>query len=267
MSDMLLRVDLPAAGEPPEVGATRSCEVDRVRAAGGVVDVVVAAPGTRTVAVDLPTWALGKQRKTPPPWDADTDVLHRELVDVLTEVTSDERSSDLVSTMTRWLGAHGSDALHLDEVATVDAVPLLAAVLALDEVGEHDTDGARGALCRDLAVRLCRHLGLRATRCRHVEPVVTRWLNGEPTFEDLWRRLDWMPLTAAISVVQREVIQSVDQGIRARAAVRPEPYLTAVSGSLAAAVGLPADYDEVAALSRDLGVLNGLARALTPHAG
>ncbi|RAS57883.1 hypothetical protein C8D87_1206 [Lentzea atacamensis] len=261
MSDMLLRLDLPADGEPPEIGDVLRCEVDQVRKENDVLSVVVTAPGNRTVPVDLPSWMFEPRPITPPPWYTGDDGTHQELLEAVRE-NDQER---LRTAMLAWLEVHGRNALHQTDEATLDAVPLLAAVLAADALGKNEFDGAES--CRDLAVRLCRHLGLRATRSRHVEPILTRWLARQPAvpFDNLWLRLDWMTLAAEISVAQRNEIQAIDQGIRARTAVRSGEHLNAVSGSLTAAVGLPVNYDEIAELSRELGVLSGLARALAPH--
>jgi hypothetical protein len=261
MSDMQLRLDLPADGEPPKIGGVLNCEVDRVRKENGVLSVVVAAPGNRTVPVDLPLWMFGPRPITPPPWHTGDDGTHQELLEAVRENDQDR----LRTAMLVWLEVHGRNALHQTDEATLDAVPLLAAVLAADALGNNEFDGAYS--CRDLAVRLCRHLGLRATRSRHVEPILTRWLARQPAvpFDNLWLRLDWMTLAEEISVAQRNQIQTINQGIRARTAVRPGEHLNAVSGSLTAAVGLPVNYDEIDELSRELGVLSGLARALAPH--
>ncbi|MBM7810476.1 hypothetical protein [Saccharothrix algeriensis] len=263
LSDMLLRVDRDPLAEPPEPGSVVVCEVDSVRFENGRVVVVAAQPGTRRVAVDLPQWITRPERPDRPPmWsEADGAAVHAPVVAAV------RAGEDIRAVALDWLRSHGRDALHLTSETTLDAVPVLAAVLVVDSISAEAPPGAVRDLCGDLAVRLCRHLGLHAARSRHVEPVVGLWRSGSPTtgFDDLWRRLDWMVVEPDITIKERDGIRTVDRGIRARTTVRPEPDLNAVSGALAASVGLPVDYDEVSAHSRDLGRLVGLARALTPH--
>jgi hypothetical protein len=97
MSDMLLRIDLPADAEPPRVGTVHKCEVDRVREEGGGVRLVAATPGTRTVLVDLPSWML-KDKWAPPPWHAEgDDVRHLELVEAVRENEWDRLRAAMLS--------------------------------------------------------------------------------------------------------------------------------------------------------------------------
>ncbi|WP_156045370.1 MULTISPECIES: hypothetical protein [Actinomycetes] len=264
LSDMLLRVDWDALREPPSPGEVYVCEVDSVRFNNGRASVVAVLPGTRQVAMDLPRW-IAEQRRPDrlPGWsEADGATAHASIV--LAAVKAD---GDLRAIALPWLEAHGSHALHLTTETTLDAVPMLAAVLVVDSISTQAPPGAVRDLCGNLAVSLCRHLGLRAARSRHVEPIVATWLSDSPTvgFDDLWRRLDWLTIAPSITTKDRDAIRTVYRGIRARTAVRPEPDLDVVSSALAASVGLHVDYSELSAHNRNLGPLVGLARALTPH--
>jgi hypothetical protein len=286
LTDVLMAFEQDSADPPPVVGALRTCEIDSVRRSGGHVVVTAVDPERRMIPMDLPAWVTDPDTRGRPAsvmpyhgWDRGeiepalpSDVLvHARMVAAAGAVRRgaavDARPAgglrpELAETAVAWLRRYGRQALHLTSRTTLDIVPWLAAVLVLDALS------ATHAACGELAVRLCKHLGLSAARARHVEPLVTHWLTNENAalFDgDLWQRLDWIPVAPLLTTEQRADIRTVDSGVRARTAVRNATDLKVMTGALCNSVGLPADYDEIDVHSPDLGLLVGLARALAPH--
>ncbi|MGW5049800.1 hypothetical protein [Actinokineospora sp. NPDC004072] len=211
--------------------------------------------GTRRSAIDLPAAVVAAVAG---------DALLRDPVDQLViDAVGDEHGRFALTT---WLDARVDAAVGLTD-ACVDAGALVAAALVAAELGDQRDDGDAGnADLGPLSVWLAWQAGVRATRSRHVEPIVATWVRDRARLDrGEWQRLAKITPQLASTVSQHEadLIADVCRGVLSRSRVRPSPDLDFAAWGLLTAVGryAPAPaYAETAALA----VLAPLGRALVP---
>ena len=285
LTEVLVEVLVNADAARPESGRPRFCEVERRQSTGHArrVKVSVCDLGARRLPMALPRWAIGSRRA-----EAGDDIFARyrlqavagsrmdvQNVDerivsvgfrVISDGTGHASIGELADAALAWLSNRGDRLFGQAIGETLDVVPALAALVTLARIG--DDPSPVGRIAGRAAVHVCRQLGLRATVSRHLEPLLARWLQADNVSSrgELWRRLNEITLADYIDTSGLERIHAVDDGIRGRTAVRPDPDLTLVSACIAASAGAHHDFDDIhryPGLTREI---NSLGRALTPRA-
>ncbi|SEP68454.1 hypothetical protein SAMN04487983_1001270 [Streptomyces sp. yr375] len=265
----------PARDNGAEPGQPLWCEVERLDTAHGRGHVRVVPVGSRRHRVDLPE-RLAEEYATVA---ADRQTALRETcaaVEVVAEAYRLPREPDAPlppaarQALRRWLTEHGPAAYHLTaapqapdpEAAGLDLelTDVLAVTLLLDRHGRSSPPHARGA------VLLAHHLGLRATRSLHVEPLVRSWASRERLRTD--PRLARLRFPAELDDTQLHAVRSYGNGLLSQTDGSGGAHSDApLARAALAAVGDLPPGEDLAAGADWLAPLAALGRALHPPHG
>ncbi|WP_329222966.1 hypothetical protein OG352_37150 [Streptomyces sp. NBC_01485] len=264
-------VQLRAAREKGvQQGQPLWCEVERLDTAQGRGHVGVVPVGSRLHRVDLPvrlaeelaTVAAAKQAALLQTCAAE---------DVVAEAYRLPRepeaplSPDARQALWRWLTEHGTAAYHLTpdpEAPDLDLelTDVLAVTLLLERHGRSSPPHARGA------VLLAHHLGLRATRSLHVEPLVRAWASRERLLTD--PRLARLRFPPELDDTRLHAVRSYGNGLLSQTDGSGDAHSDApLARAALAAVGDLPPGEDLAAGADWLAPLAALGRALHPPQG
>ncbi|MFE9494345.1 hypothetical protein [Streptomyces collinus] len=144
------------------------------------------------------------------------------------------------------------------EEKEADLLPLLAATLLTAAKGADNEDDA------GLAVDLAYHLGARALRAVHVDPMLASWIAVEQHRTGLWGRLGSVTVTSLLEPADLERLVSFGRARLYRAAVEKEPELELIARGLLLSVGEPVHLDPLLDPPGIIAELSRIRRALVP---
>ncbi|SHI55407.1 hypothetical protein [Streptomyces sp. 3214.6] len=260
----------PAQEEGVRSGEQLWCEVERLDTGHGRGTVGVVPVGSRRHRVDLPkrlavdfaTTAAAQQAALLATCAAQDVVAEAYLLPRTPEAPL---SPDARQALRRWLTEHGAAAYHLiadPEAADLDLelTDVLAATLLLERHGRSSLLHARGA------VLLAHHLGLRATRSLHVEPLVRSWAALERLAAD--PRLARLRFPAELDDTQLHIVRSYGNGLLSQTDGAGDEHTDApVARAALAAVGDLPPGEDLSKGADWLSPLAALGRALHPPKG
>ncbi|MEU3783125.1 hypothetical protein [Streptomyces sp900129855] len=260
----------PAQEEGVRSGEQLWCEVERLDTGHGRGAVGVVPVGSRRHRVDLPK-RLAVDFATTAAAQQAAVLATCAARDVVAEAYRLPRapgaplSPDARLALRRWLTEHGAAAYHLiadPEAADLDLelTDVLAATLLLERHGRSSPSHARGA------VLLAHHLGLRATRSLHVEPLVRSWAALERLAAD--PRLARLRFPAELDDTQLHTVRSYGNGLLSQTDGAGDEHTDApVARAALAAVGDLPPGEDLSKGADWLSPLAALGRALHPPKG
>ncbi|MFF9012755.1 hypothetical protein ACF09C_07225 [Streptomyces sp. NPDC014870] len=248
------------------------CEVERMDVEPGRCAVHVVRVGARRLRVDLPkrlaqvsaTTVAAEQTSLATRY-ADTPLVSTAVL--LSQAPDMPLSPEARQELRRWLTDHGEAAYHLrpdpetpGTCPDLELTDTLAALLMMERHGRGSALHAQGA------VLLAHHLGLRATRSLHVEPLVRTWASHERLQADA--RLRVLQFSAEMTDKQLAEARAFGNGLLGQTDGRAGAHPDApVARAVLAAVGELPPGEDLTEGAMVLSSLAALGRALHPPEG
>ncbi|WP_449350477.1 hypothetical protein [Streptomyces shaanxiensis] len=248
------------------------CEVERLDAGPDRCAVHVVRVGGRRLRADLPKRLAQVSATTAAAEQASLAARYADMPLVSTAVSLSQAPDlplppEARHELRRWLTDHGEAAYHLrPDPDTPGAYPdlelteILAVLLLMERHGRDSALHARGT------VLLAHHLGLRATRSLHVEPLVRTWASHEQLQADA--RLRILQFPAEMTDRQLAAARAFGNGLLGQTDGRAGAHPDApVARAVLATVGELPPGENLTEGATTLSSLAALGRALHPPKG
>ncbi|MFJ6071336.1 hypothetical protein ACIQFU_10910 [Streptomyces sp. NPDC093065] len=248
------------------------CEVEQLEAGPDRCAVKVVRVGGRRLRVDLPQRLAQLSATAVAAEQASLAARYAGLPLVTTAVRLSQDpdlplAPEARQELRRWLTDHGEAAYHLrpdpdtpGAHSDLELTEVLAVLLLMERHGRDSAPHARGA------VLLAHHLGLRATRSLHVEPLVRTWASHERLQADA--RLRTLQFPAEMTDKQLAAARAFGNGLLGRTDGRAGAHPDApVARAVLAAVGELPPGEDLTEGATTLASLAALGRALHPPQG